>query len=147
MVSTDRNAAYKADVVTIGGVSYDLHNSEDIRQIPIPEFAANWNVTDNLAYIMKIRCGSAEKAIVPVIVEKTIQLMFASRVCWRMGDFLQVIRNFYRTGLFAEGDEYENTFRSEHPEVFSDPAAPKYEKEHESTKAYWKRKATRDAAG
>ena len=143
MVSTDRNAAYKADRITINGFPFDLHSNEDIRRIPIPDFCANWDVTNNLAYIMKIRCGSAEKDVIPDMIEKTIQLMLASRICWRMGDYLQVIRNFYRTGLFDEGDMYESVFRSKHPEVFADLAAMKYEKEHESTKGYWRKKATR----
>ena len=86
---------------------------------------------------MKIRCGEVKDAsLIPHFVNKTLSLMQASKFMWRTRDYLQVIRNYYRCGMFEEGDEFEEGFQKAHPELFMDP---KTEKEHLSTKAYLRR--------
>ena len=60
-----------------------------------------------------------------------------TRFIWRTRDYLQVLRNYYRCGMFEEGDEFEEGFLKAHPEL---PVDLKTEKEHISTKAYFRRK-------
>ena len=38
--------------------------------------------------------------------------MQASPLLWRRRDYLQVIRNYYRLGMFESGDEFENMYRT-----------------------------------
>ena len=88
-----------------------------------------------------MKCGRVENPeVVRVLVPKTLEQMQKSSFIWRTKDYLQVIRNFYRVGLFAEGDAFEKEYRNSHPFLFKDLAIEEHEKEHTSTKAYWVRK-------
>lgn len=137
----DRQVAYNADAIVVGTKVINLHSGTDVARIPIPDFAPGEDVTGNLAYVMKMRCGTAESVIIEPFITKTIDLMLASEVGWRAGDYFQVIRNFYRCARFEEGDEFEALFRRNHASILNDLGIARYEKEHASTKAYWKRKA------
>ena len=66
--------------------------------------------------------------------------MQASHMLWDIRDYLQVIRNYYRHGLFIEGDAYEQKFKNQHLNWFSDFKGSKIEYEHEQTKRYFKKK-------
>lgn len=137
----DRDIAYSADIIILDGITYDLSVKEDIASIPIPNFAASWDCTSELSYILKIRCGSEKnKDLIPVFVDKVLSLMQASHMLWRSRDYFQVIRNYYRFGLFSEGDAFEKEFRKNNPHLFNDPAIIKHELEHEQTKRYFKKK-------
>lgn len=137
----DRDIAYQADIIVSDGISYDLSVLEDIGAIPIPDLPVTENATSELSYILKIRCGIVEDAhLIPTFVDKVIALMQASHMLWDVRDYLQVIRNYYRHGLFTEGDAYEQNFKSQHPNWFDDFKGSKTEYEHEQTKRYFKKK-------
>ena len=135
----DREIAYQADAVMLDGKMFDLSCAESIRSIPIPAFSATWDVLE-LSYIMKIRCSVVtDISILRLFIDKTIELMHASKMIWQKKDYLQVIRNYYRCGMFAEGDAFETQYRAR----FSDLAVKNGEKaelEHERTKRYFYRK-------
>lgn len=137
----DRDIAYSADIIVSDGAKYDLSIKEDISAIPIPTFTSTWNTTFELSYILKIRCGAEKDAeLIPTFVDKVLSLMQASHMLWRSRDYFQVIRNYYRCGLFSEGDAFEKEFRKNNPHLFNDPAIIKHELEHEQTKRYFKKK-------
>lgn len=136
----DRDIAYKANIIFSDGKRYDLSKEKDILAIKSPHFPATSNILE-LSYIMKIRCGSErDSKLISAFVRKTLELMQASKFLWRRRDYLQVIRNFYRLGLFAEGDKFEAAYRRRYPKLFSAPEDSTHENEHLSTKAYFKRK-------
>lgn len=136
----DRETAYRATIVCIAGTMYDLTTPLGFRELPIPNFQHSWDVL-NLAYIMKIHCGSIDDPqLVPAAVDKTLMLMRKSGMLWRRRDYLQVIRNYYRVGLFDEGDKFEQEYRQAHPHDFSKEEDEKHEIEHHSTQAYFRRK-------
>ena len=136
----DRNVAYAADVFVSDGVCYDLHSAVSVASIPVPRMEPTWDIL-NLAYIMKIRCGVVDDPdLIPVFVSKTLEIMRGPGMMWRRRDYLQVIRNYYRMGLFAQGDQFEAEYRSQFSQDFSDTADEKHELEHESTKRYFKQK-------
>lgn len=139
-LADSREVAYRADVIVSDGVMYDLSSIGDIQAMAIPYTKPTSNILE-LSYIMKIRCG-AEKdaALIPAFVDKTIALMQASGFMWCERDYLQVIRNYYRVGLFADGDAYEKEFRLTHPRIFLDPGGEKAELENDRTKAYFLKK-------
>lgn len=136
----DRDIAYHASIVSISGVMYDLTTPMGFRELPIPAFQHSWDIL-NLAYILKIYCGSInDPELIPTAVDKTLTIMQASCMGWRRRDYLQVIRNFYRVGLFDAGDEYESTYRMIYPALFSAPEDESHEKDHLSTKKYFQQK-------
>lgn len=136
----DRDVAYQMDVLILGGAAFDLSNINQIQNIPIPASIPTWDILE-LSYIFKIRCGAVENPeLIRVFVPKALELMQASSFLWRRRDYLQVIRNFYRLGLFSEGDSFEKTFREEHPDLFSRPEDAEHETDHQRTKAYFKKK-------
>lgn len=136
----DRDIAYHATIVCIGGFMYDLTTPTGYAELPIPNFKASWDVL-NLAYIMKIHCSRIDDPqLIPAAVEKTLALMRESRMLWRRRDYLQVIRNYYRVGLFDDGDIFECKYRKDHPLDFSKQEDEKQEAEHQSTKAYFRSK-------
>lgn len=137
----DRGTAYKADLIVSDGIIYDLHNILSVRAIKIPVAKFDENVVFNLSYIMKIRCGVVDDAaLIPTFVKKTLELMRCSKVGWRSRDYFQVLRNFYRFGLFDYGDAFEESFRALYPQLFNDLAIEEHEKEHRVTKDYYRRK-------
>lgn len=136
-----RDIAYQADVFYIDGKRYDLSSATDILHIPLLSNKYSNDVTRDLSYIMKIRLGNVQDfMLIPVFVSKTLDLMLHSNIQWRMSDYLQVIRAYYRVGLFDEGDDYERLFRRNYPDLFIGPGKEKVEAEHISTKAYFKQK-------
>lgn len=133
----DREVAYQADVFVIAGKPFYLSSAASVYAIPVPDFPATSDILE-LSYIMKIRCGQVkDAALLPHFVNKTLSLMQASKFLWQTRDYLQVIRNYYRCGMFEEGDAFEKEFLETHPELLM---SPKIEKEHVSTKAYFRRK-------
>ena len=137
----DRDIAYNADIITSDGVIYDLSALEKVKAIAIPDFPVTANCTAELSYILKIRCGLVkDTSLLPVFVDKVISLMQASHMLWSARDYLQVIRNYYRCGLFADGDAYEQQFRSAHPDLFMRSDIARINLEHEQTKRYFKKK-------
>lgn len=137
-----RDVAYHADSIVCEGIEYSLHNPDDIKKIPIPD---RIELTDDsvfdISYILKIRLGYEENIdVVTALIPKVLDLMAVSRLLWRRRDFLQVIRNFYRNGLFEEGDHFESEYRKSHRSLLRDPGANKAELEHQSTKAYFYKK-------
>lgn len=133
----DREIAYQADVFSIYGCSYDLSKPDSILSLPIPDFDICVSVLD-LSYITKIRCGLVEDHnLIPAFVQKALDLMLASKIGWLRGDYLQVIRNYYRCGMVSEGEIFEKEFRKSHPALFG--ALPDYIDEgvHLSTKYHF----------
>ena len=137
----DRDIAYKADIIVSDGISYTLPN--DIDRLPIPNFErlGSQGPTGDLSYVLKM-CLSQIKDVsyLPAFIEKVILMMDASRIGWTRVDYLSVIRNYYRHGMFDVGDQYEEEFRRLNPKLFLDTAQNVYEVEHEKTKAYWRAK-------
>lgn len=66
--------------------------------------------------------------------------MEASPIGWGRDDYFQVIRNFHRHGMFAEGDRFESIFRHNNPSMFSNPFDESQEADNLSTKYYLERK-------
>lgn len=117
----DREIAYHADIIVSDGREYDLSSADDIKAIHIPTFSSDIPSVLEMSYILKIRCGTIENAsLVPAFIEKTLDLMQASRFIWHRRDYLQVIRNFYRCGMFEEGDTFETAYRACNRDLFSD---------------------------
>ena len=86
----DRGIAYQADYYIIGGHKYDLSNPDSISSIPIPNFKPGNAAVLDMSYITKIRCGSEEDAeLIPAFVNKTLELMLASKMLWGTRDYLQ----------------------------------------------------------
>jgi len=136
----NRDVAYQMDILVLNGVSFDLSNANQVHNIPYPIAISTWNILE-LSYVFKIRCGAVETSeLIRVFVPKALNLMQTSSFIWRRKDYLQVIRNFYRLGLFSEGDSFEKVFREEHPDLFNKPEDVSHEVEHQNTKAYFKKK-------
>lgn len=136
----DRQVAYDADIVVSDGVEYNITTLEGIQALSTPDFSATGDILE-LSYILKMRCGViVDQNLVPIFIDKVLQLMRASKMLWSARDYLQVIRNYYRVGLFADGDAFEATYRQEYPELFSCANFDRVELEHTRTKAYFKRK-------
>lgn len=139
-LNEDRDIAYSMDILVLDGASYNLSTASEVQAIPVPDFFPTGNILE-LSYVFKIRCGSEKNAaLIPAFVNKALELMQASSFLWRRRDYLQVIRNYYRVGLFEDGDAFENAYRTNHPALFSKPEDVKHEDEHTSTKAYFKKK-------
>ena len=142
----DRGVAYDKDAVIVSdGIIYDPQNPISINDLLIPDFApingAMPNVATDLSYIMKMRCGQIEdKRYISLLIQTTLYLMDASPIGWGRGDYLQVIRNFFRIGMFAEGDRFESVYRHTNPSLFSNPFDESKEADHLSSKYYWERK-------
>jgi hypothetical protein len=137
----DRQTAYDATVIISDGIRYSLLSAEDISTIPVPDYIYNGETTFELSYILKMRCGCCNDIrLIPVFINKTLELMQASPMMWRRRDYLQVIRNYYRLGMFEPGDAFEEEYRLRFPSLFSNPADDTHETEHASTKQYFKKK-------
>lgn len=138
----DRQVAYDATVIVSDGIRYSLLSAEDVKAIPVPNYVSrDISTTFELSYILKLHCGSCNNAIImPELINKVLELMQASPLLWRRRDYLQVIRNYYRLGMFESGDEFENMYRSKFPSLFSAPEDDAHELEHISTKQYFKKK-------
>lgn len=133
----NRETAYRMDVLVLDGIIYDLSDTDQIQNIPIPAFRITANILE-LSYIFKIRCGMVETSdVLRAFVPKTIELMQASSFIWRRQDYLQVIRNFYRLGMFSEGDIFEANFRKENKDFFARVEDHEHELEHLRTKQYF----------
>ncbi len=133
----DREVAYQADYFVCDGIFFNLHSAKDVAALPVIKSPITWSATFNISYIMKIRCGGVdEKALMPLFVEKTLDMMEAAGG-WRRGDYLQVIRNYYRVGLLEEGSIFELEYRHRHSALFSRPEDSEAEGEHLCTKYYF----------
>lgn len=139
----DRGVAYDADTVIVSdnGV-YDPVIPQSINSLRIPCFNRNnENVVFDLSYIIKMRCNMiTDPLVLPIFISKTLDLMEASPIEWRRGDYLRVICNFYENGLFVEGDRFEAAYRALHKTLFSNPLDYLQEAEHLSTKYYFEDK-------
>lgn len=136
----ERDIAYNMNILVFDGIKYDLSKCGDIKKIPVLKIFSGNNILE-MSYIFKIRCGAEPNAeLIPSFVSKTLELMRKSSLIWRCGDFLQVIRNYYRVGLFEAGDSFEATFRATYPSLFSGGEDSKYEFEHLSGKFYYENK-------
>ena len=137
----DRQTAYDATIVISDGVEYDISTVFGINSLPIPNDTRAHDIL-SLSYILKLHCGSVEDPlIIPPMVEKVLSIMIHSKLLWRRKDYLQVLRNFYRVGLFIEGDMFESVFRKNNPKIFSNQAEFGSELEHIKTKIYFENKA------
>jgi len=142
----DRGVAYDKDTVIVSdGAVYDPRNPLSIDNLPIPEYApingSLPGVTADLSYILKMRCSQIEdKALLPLFTQTVLYMMAASPIGWGRDDYFQVIRNFHRHGMFAEGDRFESIFRHNNPSMFSNPFDESQEADNLSTKYYWERK-------
>lgn len=129
-----RQTAYDAEIIVSDGITYRM--PEDIDKIPIPKFEEGedheqMGVTGNLSYILKMKLGSLiDASILPAYIEKVLLMMSESGISWTRRDYLQVIRSYYRAGLFKVGDEYERQFRYLNPWLFADPNQNSFEVEH-----------------
>lgn len=121
------------------GVEIDTQNSDSIQSLKIPEFKeTGFKTVLDLSYNMKIRCGDTEDvSLIPAFVSKTLSLMIASPIAWRRGDYLQVIRNYYRLGLYDAGSKFEADFRIKRPDIFSNRMDYTDEGEHLVTKYHF----------
>lgn len=140
----ERETAYHADIIVCRGNSYHLSNPVDVKDIPTPEFVVTTPAVLELSYIMKIRCGAEDNCkIIPSLVEKTLELMRASKMIWRRADYLQVIRNYYRCNMFAEGGRFEAEYRKRNQPLFDGVIDRVQEGMHLSTKYYYENKNRR----
>ena len=100
-----------------------------------------FDVTKDASYILKMRLGSLdEPEDIRAGIIMTLESMLASPIGWQRGDLLQVIRNYYRVGLFKEGDAVEAYFRRISPITFLNPYDARDEGEHLRTKYYYEDK-------
>lgn len=139
----DRQVAYDADTVIVSDCDvYDPTAPESITNLHVPVFGHSGEETVfDLSYILKMRCNMVENpALIPAFVSKTLEMMEASPLAWRRGDFLRVICNYYCNGLFEAGDCFEAQYRVTHPHLFSNPLDVLQEAEHLSTKYYFEDK-------
>ncbi|MCD8353154.1 MAG: hypothetical protein LUC47_02410 [Clostridiales bacterium] len=133
----DREIAYQADFFVCDGKTFNLRSEKDIAALPVVAVPLLGNVTFNISYIMKIRCGGVDdKRLVPCFVEKTLDMMAAAGY-WGWGDYLQVIRNYYRVGLNEQGNIFEAKYRREHLMSFTYSGDDEAEGEHLCTKYYF----------
>ena len=139
----DRQVAYDADTMIVSDEDvYDPARPESIKFLRVPQFDKdNCNTVFDLSYILKMRCGMVSDAsIIPIFVEKTLEMMVASTIEWRRGDYLRVICNYYENGLFEAGDQFEAEYRQKHGDLFVNPLDDLQEAEHLSTKYYFEDK-------
>lgn len=139
----DRQIAYDADTVIVSDEdTYDPARPESITTLRVPRFDKdNCNTVFDLSYILKMRCGMVSGAnTLPLFVEKTLEMMVASAIEWRRGDYLRVICNYYENGLFEAGDQFEAEYRQKHRDLFVNPLDDLQEAEHLSTKYYFEDK-------
>lgn len=139
----DRQVAYDADTVIVSDKDiYDPEQPESVTALNIPSFEKKGGgVVFDLSYILKMRCSMVSDAIIiPAFVQKTLEMMVASPIAWRRGDYLRVICNYYANGLFEEGDHFEANYRKSHKALFSDPLDDLQEAEHLSSKYYFEAK-------
>lgn len=142
----DRGVAYEKDTVIVSdGNIYDPQKPISINDLHIPDFVpvngAMPSVTTDLSYIMKMRCDQIEdKGYISLFIQTTLYLMDASPIGWGRDDYYQVIRNFFRLGMFAEGDRFESVYRHNNPSVFSNPFDESKEADNLVSKYYWERK-------
>ncbi|MBR0411072.1 MAG: hypothetical protein IJI25_08740 [Eubacterium sp.] len=142
----DRQTAYHADYICMAGQTFDLHDPASISSLPVPAFDYEHEVVFDLSYIMKIICGSIEDTtLIPAFTQKTLELMDSSKVFWQCGDFLQVIRNYYRCNLIQEGSLFESCFRKSHHRMFNETVRPYDEGDHLATKYYFENRNRRYA--
>ena len=139
----DRDLALAPDTVIVSdGDVYDPADPASISAIRVPAFDSRivMAVLD-LSYTIKLKCGVVEdrEVIVPFI-DKTLELMLASPIHWRRGDYLQVIRNYYRLGMTEEGNAYEAGFRRTYSPIFMDRFDKDDEGAHLTTKYYFEEK-------
>lgn len=107
----DREIAYHADIIISDGKVYNLSNAVDVAKIEIPVFETEIPSVLDMSYIMKIRCRSVDDvSIIPVFIQKTIDLMMKSNLIWCERDYMQVIDNYHRLGLIYECEKYKNDF-------------------------------------
>ena len=140
----ERETAYHADIIVCNGSDYHLSNPVDVKDIPIPEYVVTTPTVLELSYIMKIRCGAEDNCkIIPPLVEKTLELMRASKMIWRRADYLQVIRNYYRCNMFSEGGRFESEYRKRNQPLFDSVIDRVQEGMHLSTKYYYENKNRR----
>ena len=131
-----------ASIIVSDNDIYDPAVPESISSLRIPAFKKmNISAVLDLSYILKMRCGTYEDAdTIALFVDKTLQLMQASSISWKRGDYLQVIRNFYRLGMVADGSVYEARFRNANPAIFCNRMTVSDEGEHLTTKYYFEEK-------
>lgn len=137
----DRQVAYDAELIMSDGCLYDISTIEGIEGLPVPFYKGDaWNATLEMSYIMKLHCGKVQDPdLIPPFVNKVIVLMKASSLLWRPRDYLQVIRNYHRNGLFEAGNQFEESFRNDNRELFVG-ITEREEKEHQRTKKYFMEK-------
>ena len=139
----DRQIAYDLDtVIDSDGSVYDPSQPETISNLSIPAFdSTSQDTVFDLSYILKSKCSMIENpALIPAFVSKTLDMMLASPIMWRRGDYLRVICNYYCNGLFEEGDCFEAAFRASHKDLFSDPLDNYQEIAHRSAKYHFEDK-------
>lgn len=139
----DRQVAYDADTVIVSdGDVYDPNRPERIAFLRIPNFDPDTGDTVfDLSYILKMRCGMLEDStFIPCFVSATLKMMEASPIGWGRRDYLTVIQNFYRVGLFPEGDCFEAQYRQHNQEAFCLSVDEIYEAECLSRKYYYEGK-------
>ena len=121
-VFDDLETAYHADFFVIDGVVYDLSNAEDVCRIPPKNHGALDSVVLNLSYILKIHttslAASADLDLVGATVRLAFEAMRVSGLLWTKKDYLRLVRCFYQTGYFEEGDTFEHLIRREYPSLF-----------------------------
>lgn len=140
----ERETAYHADIIVCSGNVFHLSNPSEVKSIPIPVFVADSPAVLEMSYIMKIRCGTEDDCeVIPSLVEKTLELMHASKMIWRKADYLQVIRNYYRCNMFAEGGRFEAAYRKKYQSFFNDNTDREQEGKHLSSKYYYENKIRR----
>ena len=137
-----REIAYDLDtVIDSDGSIYNPSRPESIAKLRVPIFDSSTPTVLDLSYILKSRSLRLEDpAQIPAFVSKTLEMMIASPLAWRRGDYLRVICNYYCHGLFREGDRFEASFRASHQDLFSYAVDNHQEIEHRSTKYYFEDK-------
>ena len=92
-----REIAYALDtIIDSDGSMYDPSRPKSITKLRVPNFDSNTPTVLDLSYILKSRSLRLEDpAQIPAFVSKTLEMMIASPLAWRRGDYLRVICNYY----------------------------------------------------
>lgn len=139
----NREVAYDArSVIVSDGDTYDPLQPNSVSNLSVPLFTGDGTeVVFDLSYILKMRCGLVENQnIISVFINKTLELMEASPIVWGRKDYLQVIHNYYRLGLFEVGDAFEAQYRSTHNAIFGFETDEIHEADCLRTKYYYESK-------
>ena len=115
IVSGDPNYWYNARYLVSDGVTYDLNNPSDIKQIRTPNFQPDtsmqgYGITGSLDYVLRMKAGACfnngQKELCSALLWKSTELMHANKWCaWQKKDFERLINWHYDLGMPGEAEK------------------------------------------